>query len=66
MQGGGPGSLVLWLAMCLFEIAFFEVDVLAMKACQGLAFKKEKKQNKTNCQGVTTSLEWYWCSEKRY
>ena len=69
MQGAGPGSYILWLAKCLFEIAFFEVDALLnrmpwqLKLVSQLHSKKKKKK-KPNVRAYTASLEW--CSEKRY
>lgn len=41
---GLPLHLVLWVAMCLFEIAIFEVDVEAIKA-QGRHMHYQKKEN---------------------
>jgi len=69
MQGAGPGSYILWLAKCLFEIAYFEVDASLngmpwqLKLVSQLHSKKKKKK-KPNVRAYTTSLEW--CSEKRY
>lgn len=70
MQGAGPGSYILWLAKCLFEIDLFEVNAFLKgvawqsKLVRQLHSKKKKEKKKPNVRAYTTSLEWH--SEKRY
>ena len=58
MQGIGPGSYILWLAKCLFEIAFFEADASLnwmpwqLKLVSQLHSKKKKKK-KNQTLGLT-------------
>ena len=54
MQGGSLALyLVLWLALCLFQVAVFEMGGLAIKTCQVLKLQKERK---FNCQDLHYSL----------
>ena len=52
MQGAGPGSYILWLAKCLFEIDFFEVNASLKgvpwqpKLVRQLHSKKKKEKKK--------------------
>ena len=62
-----PGKLLykvfIWDSL-LWSWCLVELDALAIKACQSVAFKKEKEKKKPNIRAYITSLEW--CSEKRY
>ena len=56
MQGAGPGSYILWLAKCLFEIAFFEVDALLNRMPWQLKLVSQlhsKKRKKSQMLGLT-------------